>query len=262
MRRIRTRTIVLTGAVIALLMAPLGVAATGDLIRLGKRGFSGSETKIVSSVPGTNNSTGGYATRQSNTSSSGGGAIYGCRSGAGGRTATPPNEPCIRANNLSTGHAFEFAARDGEKAGEIMVGAGGDAKRPFTTNATGVATGLNADRVDGAEAASLRSRWLLLNAQGQIVEQSGGFTVIEAYTNEERVYVNAGSTLEGHGLQATVAGLQSGDVSIARCQSIGVDCTPAAAKTPNAFVIANHGDGDDATPAAAERRHLYVTVTE
>jgi len=36
-----------------------------------------------------------------------------------------------------------------------MVGSGGDSKRPFTTNATGVATGLNADRVDGKSAAQI-----------------------------------------------------------------------------------------------------------
>ena len=59
-----------------------------------------------------------------------------------------PQNPCIRANNLSTGFAFEFNASDGAVAGLITVGAGGDATKPFITNATGVATGLNADRVD------------------------------------------------------------------------------------------------------------------
>lgn len=44
----------------------------------------------------------------------------------------------------------------GELAGRIEVGGGGDGAKPFTTNATGVATGLNADRVDGLEAAELR----------------------------------------------------------------------------------------------------------
>ena len=54
----------------------------------------------------TGRSTGGYATRQSNLSRSGGGAIYGCRST---RRARGTN-PCLRANNLSTGSAFEFNA--------------------------------------------------------------------------------------------------------------------------------------------------------
>ncbi|HEV2776702.1 MAG TPA: hypothetical protein VGV90_13995, partial [Solirubrobacteraceae bacterium] len=47
---------------------------------------------------------------------------------------------------------FEFNASRGTIAGLISVGAGGDAAKPFITNATGVATGLNADRVDGKHA--------------------------------------------------------------------------------------------------------------
>lgn len=90
-----------------------------------------------------------YGTRQSHKSNSGGGAIYGCRSAAGG---TPKNqEPCIRSNNLRTGLAFEFQSK-GEVVGTITTTKPGDASRPFTTNATGVATGLNADQVDGKDA--------------------------------------------------------------------------------------------------------------
>jgi hypothetical protein len=87
--------------------------------------------------------TGGYATRQSNFNhGSGGGAIYGCRS-------NPGTQPCIRANNLTTGRAFEFATK-GSEAGFIQ--ADGANAKPFTTNAHGVATGLNADQVDGKSA--------------------------------------------------------------------------------------------------------------
>jgi len=93
---------------------------------------------------------GTYGTRQPNLGA-GGGAIYGCRA------VTGNEEPCIRANNLSTGHAFEFQSSNGDVGGLITVGTGGDAKKPFTTNATGVATGLNADRVDGLDAAQVVS---------------------------------------------------------------------------------------------------------
>ncbi len=100
-----------------------------------------SETQIISD-------TSTYGTRQSNKSNNGGGAIYGCRSGAGGTPAS--NEPCIRANNLAAGLAFEFTATGGDTAGRIETK---DANgKPFTTNATGVATGLNADRVDSLSA--------------------------------------------------------------------------------------------------------------
>jgi len=105
--------------------------------KLGKRNpSSGSltrETQIIA-----NN--GSYGTRQSNKrNGEGGGAIYGCRSEAG-------KEPCVRANNLKGGRAFEFATV-GKEAGFIQVG--DTSAPPFSTNATGKVTNLDADKVDG-----------------------------------------------------------------------------------------------------------------
>lgn len=137
-------------ALIALFIAAAGTAyATGENTPLlgGARNPGADtstaltrETQIIASLSG-------YGTRQSNKSSTGGGAIYGCRSGTGAG-----NKPCIRANNLSTGLAFEFAT-GGMNGGTIT--ATNPAASPFTTNATGVATGLNADQVDGKSASEL-----------------------------------------------------------------------------------------------------------
>jgi hypothetical protein len=126
--------------VLALLVSPFAVATTGDVLREGKRnpssGSSHRETEIIAS-----NST--YGTRQSNIrNGNGGGAVYGCRSKTG-------REPCIRANNLNTGRAFEFET-NGTEGGRIEADTPG--ARPFTTNATGVATGLSSDKVDGLDA--------------------------------------------------------------------------------------------------------------
>lgn len=122
--------------------------------------------------------------------------------------------------------------------------------------------------------AELQPRWLLLDEQGQIEEQSGGFTVLDAYATDDNVYVDAGSSLEGHGLVATVA-LQNkleldavpgadpsydGQVSIGRCQTAAVECAPANAKTDSAFVISPRRDnGLPTTPANRER--VYVQIT-
>src|SRR5262245_26953370 len=137
-------------AVVCSLILAIGVPSVamgfgeGRSLLLGKRNPSANpglalnpETEIIA-----NTST--YGTRQSNKKDGdGGGAIYGCRS-------NPGNEPCIRANNLKGGRAFEFETV-GKEAGRIEVGDTSGA--PFTTNATGVATGLNADKVDGKDAA-------------------------------------------------------------------------------------------------------------
>jgi len=108
--------------------------------KLGKRNpSSGSltrETQIIA-----NN--GSYGTRQSNKrNGEGGGAIYGCRSDLG-------KEPCVRANNLKGGRAFEFATV-GKEAGFIQVG--DTTAPPFSTNATGKVVNLDADKVDGKSA--------------------------------------------------------------------------------------------------------------
>ena len=156
MHRIKTRGALLALALLAVVGAPFALAAgEGRPVDGGVRnpGLNPSqeytqETQIIA-----DNQT--YGTRQSNKSDNGGGAIYGCRSKEGGTAAN--NEPCVRANNLNRGLAFEFVTQ-GPLAGTISVGRGGDGARPFTTNATGVATGLNSDEVDGRSAEDFLAR--------------------------------------------------------------------------------------------------------
>ena len=153
----RTRSVIAATGLLVICISPFAAARTGSNLREGLRnGTATAETQIIGNLRSVTGTTGGYVTRQSNLSTDGGGAIYGCRSKAGGSAATPrPQNPCIRANNLSTGFAFEFNAANGDVGGLISVGPGGDAKKPFVTNATGIATGLNADELDGLDAAQI-----------------------------------------------------------------------------------------------------------
>ena len=173
------------GLVVAALVAsPFAVAAgEGRSLFGGERNPSADpsrslrkETEVIATTPT-------YGTRQSNKSDNGGGAIYGCRSRAGGSEAR--NEPCIRAVNLSNGRAFELVAQRGTEGGSIQVGAGGDGTRPFTTNATGVATGLNADRVDGLDGGQLAPRLARVAATGVL---EGGRGAITAARSAEGIY--------------------------------------------------------------------------
>jgi len=171
----RTRSVLLATVVLAVTISPFAVAATGHVLRLdGRNGTSTSETQIIGRIAGTDNNTGGYTTRQSNLSDTGGGAFYGCRAAVRVQNG-PATEPCVRANNLSTGFAFEFNSTHGTSAGTITVGGGGDKTVPFTTNATGVATGLNADRVDSKsaddivkESVNAASRFADIGADGKL----------------------------------------------------------------------------------------------
>ncbi|MEV4420579.1 hypothetical protein AB0L40_11480 [Patulibacter sp. NPDC049589] len=289
----RTRAVLLGTGVLAFGIAPLTYAATGGSLTLGQRNAANAETEVIATESAGNAAKGGYSTRQSNLSNSGGGAIYGCRSTA----KTAPNDqknPCLRANNLSSGLAFEFRATKGTVAGDISVANGGDGTKPFTTNATGVATGLNADRVDGLnaediakatqaiadkaatdKAAAAKSRWALVNEKGEIEEQSGGLKVIDCYTTNDNCYIDTGASAAGHGISATIA-LQnqvdvdgtagadanfSGEVSAARCQVANVvACAPDGAKNENAIVVSPRNSDGTAT-AAGSRKRFYVEIT-
>ncbi len=147
----RTRSVVIATSLLVILGAPLAAAGTGDNLREGVRnGTTSKETEIISNIKTTTAAKGGFAMRMSNLSATGGGFVNGCRA-----SAAATSKPCYRASNLSDGRAFEFNSNNGLIVGTITAGAGGDTKKPFTTNATGVATGLNADRLDNLDAAAI-----------------------------------------------------------------------------------------------------------
>ena len=122
----------------------------------------------------------------------------------------------------------------------------------------------------------VKSRWLLLNEAGQIEEQSGGFTVLDAYQTNNNVYIDAGESLVDNGLTATIA-IQNlvdvngaggadpnfgGEVSVARCQVPSVvECAPASSKNVNALVVSpRNSDGTATGPGS--RKRVYEQVTE
>ncbi len=122
-------------------------------------------------------------------------------------------------------------------------------------------------------------RWALVNENGDIEEQSGGFTVIskpgingQPATNPN-VYINAGSTLVGHGLIATTAIQNSlnrtgspdpdpafaGNVAVGRCNTAAINCVPAGTNLDNVLVVRSLADNDN---AMSQTRRFYVEVTE
>ena len=119
------------------------------------------------------------------------------------------------------------------------------------------------------------SRWLLVNAQGQIEAQSGGFSVVAAYPTlpntatapadnslraNGNVYINAGEPLANNAITATVV-LQntvdqntdaitsgrapgddsnpefSGEISVSQCGTPITACAPPGAAVNNVFVV-------------------------
>src|SRR4051812_37297107 len=152
------------------------VAAVDPIRAEVRNGTTGKETEIIGQFNAVAGTKGGYVTRQSNTqtgSKAGGGAIYGCRGAAGGSASG--SAPCLRASNLAAGFAFEFAG-EGDVVGQIVAGDSKTANakaKPVTTNATGVATGLNADQVDGKSAPEIAAG---VSIGGVHVEADGRLT--------------------------------------------------------------------------------------
>ncbi len=154
--RISGRYALATALILALGIPSVAVGfGEGRTILGGKRSPSRDETKAFTSETEIIANTPTYGTRQSNKrNGDGGGAVYGCRS-------NPGNEPCLKGSNLKGGHAFQFDTV-GKEAGRIEVGDTTGA--PFTTNATGVASGLNADKLDGKDATDFAATGDLLFA--------------------------------------------------------------------------------------------------
>ena len=142
----RSSAVLAAAVVMALGFTAVAGGAVGDNVIVGKRTAAEGTTAIVGFT--TN-----FATRQSNgNNGDGGAASYGCRAAIG-------REPCLYALNHQGGLAFRFRSKGGETGGQFEVtppsGKTANDVRPFTTNATGVATGLNADRLDGQNADEL-----------------------------------------------------------------------------------------------------------
>jgi len=135
---------------------------------------------------------------------------------------------------------------------------------------------LKGRQINESKLEDVRVRWLLLNEAGQIEEQSGGFTVLDAYQTNNNAYIDTGESLVGKGLTATIA-IQNqvevdgaagadpnfaGEVSVARCQVPGVvECAPANSKTVNALVVGPR-NSDGSVTGAGSRKRVYVQVTE
>ena len=173
----RTRSVLLATLLLVLGITPFAIAANGDPMIAGGRTTFTDITRVLG-----NSTT--YATQQSNLRQGDGGAArYGCRSAAG-------MEFCLLSKNTGGGGAFRFEAERSLLGGEIdvEVPAGKTARdaKPFTTNATGVATGLNADEVDGMSAADIVKQAQAQNPAGSAPSFAFARVAADGKTDQSR----------------------------------------------------------------------------
>jgi len=132
------RVAVLGGVVLAVVAAPIAIALP---IQGGVRNPGSNSNVAFSTSTQIIANSSNWGTRQSN-KGTGGAAIYGCRTAANGPA-------CLEADDLTKGQAFDFVT-SGNVGGTIhLENTNGS---PLTTNATGVATGFNANFLQGKTA--------------------------------------------------------------------------------------------------------------
>jgi hypothetical protein len=259
-RGVRPRTVVVACTVCALLAAtPIALGSgEGQAFRLGQRNpSSGSLTKesqvianLAEGKGGTSANTGGYSTRQSNLSSSGGGAIYGCR-------ATNGNNACIAANNLANGEAFRFQAdTDAPDVGEIRFGTNLGtlvSRPPFQTNGTGTVTNLSADKIDGVDSSAL----LTLTAAAQTY-----LTKAEANTTFAPINVAPYAVVAGAGAAATTSAITHGHFTSGNATVTNGGLTYTITFTTNVTACAATVTATTATPPAGTVTSAAVTSSD
>ena len=121
-------------------------------------------------------------------------------------------------------------------------------------------------------------RWLLIDENGDIAEQSGGFTRVskpgingQPATNPN-IYVDTGGSLVGKGLTATIAiqnridrtgdGMAdpafAGDAAVGRCNTAAITCAPAGTNEDDTLVVRSLADN---TNVMSQTRRVWIHVT-
>src|SRR4051794_7658770 len=248
--------VMICATVLAVGIASVATGAVGSAVRIGKRNAASGTTAIVGT-------TSGFATRQSNAlNGDGGAASYGCRADA-------THESCLFVLNHSGGRAFTFQANGGATNGGIIgvappAGKTADDVRPFTTNAHAVATGLNADEVDGQSASDLTA-----TAQAAVDKAKPLFAAV----NGDGTIAGNRGLAQANGVQRTADGTYTvtfgSDVS--KCAYAATETTttnagaaavaPVANSTTALQVVTRAGGGADGNgPTAPANRPFHLAV--
>jgi len=156
---------------------------------------------------------------------------------------------------------------------------GGDAVKEQVLEAGKIGKVSDSDKLDGQDSTAYKVRWALVDENGAIVEQSGGFTVVSRpgingqLPTNPNIYINAGASLAGKGLSASTA-IQNtvdrggtpdpdpafeGDVAVGRCATPAINCVPAGTNTDNTLVVRSLADNSN---VASQTRRFYVEVSE
>lgn len=124
------------------------------------------------------------------------------------------------------------------------------------------------DRDDSGRNRSDDPRWALVNEQGRIIEQSGGFRIVNCYEDNNNCYIDINEDATEEGLGATIADQNNvsgqapsltGEIGVGAC-GIGVlNCAPDGTERDDVIVVTpRNSDGSETTEGT--RKRFYVQV--
>jgi len=125
-----------------------------------------------------------------------------------------------------------------------------------------------------ADIAGNGTRWALVNDQGQIEQQTGGFTIVNCYAANANCYINAGGDVTRNGIHAQISvantdgsAILSGEIGTAACGALSVNCAPPGTEDNGVIVVApRESDGSPpgagmGAPPPGDAARFYVFVT-
>ena len=134
-------------------------------------------------------------------------------------------------------------------------------------------TAADADTVGGQAPAALDTRWALIDKNGEIEAQTGGFTLVDCYETNGNCYVDAGDDVTDNGLSADIAVNNvdasptfSGQIGVGACGLDSINCAPPGTELTSVLVVTPRDEagavpGGVTPPAAADASRFYVQVT-
>ena len=120
----------------------------------------------------------------------------------------------------------------------------------------------NSDTLAGQPPSAYSTRWARINAQGQIEQQTGGFSIVNCFQDNANCYINANEDVTNNGVDAEIAttntggGMLAGETGAAPCGQAFVNCAPAGTENNNTIVVAPRNSEGAASPS---RFYVYVT---
>ena len=112
------------------------------------------------------------------------------------------------------------------------------------------------------------ARWALVDENGNIIQQTGGFETVNCFQANANCYIDIGDDARDEGLGATIAGQNNvmgqaisltGEIGVGACGSDALNCAPPGTEMASVIVVSpRNSDGSNPTPTA--RKRFYVQV--